>query len=95
MHGDKLRVARQFTGEENDGNEDEQRTEHIHVERQEGQVIVVNDLVKRHLVLEEIVHFLRQVKHDRNRKNEHDREEERAQKLLNYVPIQTFHIYIS
>ena len=87
MHRDELGVSRQFGREENDGQEDEQRTEHIHVIGQERQVIIVDNLFERHLELKEIVHFLRQVKHDRNRKNEHDREKERAQEFSYYVPI--------
>ena len=87
MHRDELGVSRQFGREENDGQEDEQRTEHIHVVGQEGQVIIVDDLFERHLELKEIVHFLREVKDDRNRKNEHDREKERAQKLTNNIPV--------
>ena len=91
LHRDNLRIARQFRGEENDGNEDEQRTEHIHVIRNEGQVIIEDDLFERYLALEEIVHLLRQVKDDGDRQNEHDREKERTQEFLYYVPIEAFH----
>ena len=35
-HGDDLRVTRQFGCEIDDRDEDEQRTEHIHVIRNEG-----------------------------------------------------------
>ena len=91
MHGDELGVTRHFAGEEYDGNEDEQRTEHIHIVGQERYIIIVDDLAQRDLVFEEIVHFLRQVKHDGDRKNEHDREKERAQELLYYIPVEAFH----
>ena len=85
VHGDDLRVARQFAREKNDGDEDEQRTEHVHVIRNEGEVILLDDLHKRDLVLEEIVHLLRQVKDDSDRQNEHDAKEKRAQKLLDNI----------
>ena len=42
-------------------------------------------------MLEEIVHLLRQIEDDSDRKNEHDRKEERAQKFLNNIPIKAFH----
>ena len=87
MHRDELGVSRQFGREKYDGQEDEQRTEHIHVIGQEGDVVVVKDLFERDLELKEIVHLLREVKHDCNRKNEHDREKERAQEFSYYVPI--------
>ena len=92
MHRDELGVSRQFGREEYDGQEDEQRTEHIHVIGQEGDVVVVKDLFERHLELKEIVHFLRQVKYDRNWKNEHDTKEKRAQKLPNNIPVEAFHV---
>ena len=92
MHRDELRVAGHFAGEEDNGNEDEQRTEHIHVIRDERQVIIKNDFAQRYLILKEIVHLLREVKYDGDRQNEHDGKEERAQKLANYVPVKTFHV---
>ena len=95
LHRDDLRVARHLRGEINDGNEDEQRAEHIHVIGDEGDVVVENDLPEGHLSLEEIVHLLRQVKDDGDGQNQHDRKKERPEKFLNYVPIKAFHIYIS
>jgi len=87
LHGDDLGVAREFGSEEDDGYEDEQGTEHIHIIGDEGQVVLEDDLVQRNLVLEEIIHFLRQVKDDGDRKNEHDREKERAQEFLDDIPV--------
>ena len=92
MYRDDLRVARQLAREKNDRDEDEQRAEHIHVIRDEWQVIIENNLVQRNLVLEEIVHLLRQVKDDRDRQNEHDGKEERAQKFLDNIPIESFQL---
>ena len=48
--------------------------------------------MQRHLALEEIVHLLRQVKDDSDGQDEHDREKERTQKLLDYIPVQPFQI---
>ena len=90
VHGDDLRVAGQFGGKEYSRDEDEQRAEHVHVVRQEGQVVLEDDLLERNLVLKEIVHFLREVEDDRNRQNQHDREKERTQEFLYYVPIESF-----
>ena len=94
MHRDDLRVTRQLRGEINDGNEDEQRAEHVHVVGDEGDVVVENDLPEGYLFLEEVIHLLRQVKDDSDGQNQHDREKERAEKFLDYVPIESFHIYI-
>ena len=89
LDGDDLRITRHLAGKEDDGDEDEQRTEHIHVIRDKRQVIIEDYLLERHLVLKEIVHLLRHVKYDSDRQNQHDREKERTQKLLDYVPIQS------
>ena len=91
MHGDELGVACHFAGEEDDGEEDEQGAEHVHVVRDEGEVVVGDDLPEGYLVLEEIIHLLGEVKDDGNGKNEHDREEERAQEFPYYVPVEAFH----
>ena len=91
MHRDDLRVARHLRGEINDGNEDEQRTEHVHVVGDEGDVVVEDDLPEWHLFLEEIVHLLRQVEDDGDGQDQHDREKERPEKFLNYVPIKSLH----
>ena len=87
MHRDKLRITRHLTGKENDGNEDEQRAEHIHVIGNKRQVIIKDYFAQRNLVFKEIVHLLRQVKDDRDRQNEHDRKKERAQEFPYYIPI--------
>ena len=87
LHGDDLRVARQLARKENDGDEDEQRTEHIHIIGDEGQVIIEDDLRERDLVLEEIVHLLGQVKDDGDGQYQHNGEKECPQKLPNYIPI--------
>ena len=87
LNSDDLRVTRHLAREIDHRDEDEQGTEHVHVIRNERQVIIQDDLLQRHLVLEEIVHLLRQVKHDGDRKNEHDRKEERAQKFLNNIVV--------
>ena len=92
VHGDDLGVAGQFGGEEDDGDEDEQAAEHVHVVGDEGEVVFENDLLQGDLVLKEIIHFLCEVKDHRNRKNEHNREKECAQKFLYYVPIKTLQL---
>ena len=91
QYGDNLGVACQFTGEENDGNEYEQLAEHIHIIRYKIEVIVKHNLPKRHLVVVESVHLLRQVEHNGNRHHQNDGEEIRPQKLLYYIPINEFH----
>ena len=58
--------------EKNNRYENEQRTEHVHIIRQKRDVVVKDNLSQRHLALEEIIHFLCQVKDDGNRQNEHD-----------------------
>ena len=93
MHGDDLRVARQLGRKKYDRNEDEQAAEHIHVIRDEGEIIVQDNLAQRNLVLKEIVHLLRQVENDCNREDEHDGKKERAQKLLDNIEVQAFHAY--
>ena len=92
VHRDDLRVARHLGGEINDGNEDEQRAEHVHVIGDEGDVVIPDDLPEGYLGFEEIVHLLRQVKDDSDGQNQHDREKERAEKFLDYVPIVRFGI---
>ena len=87
LHSDDFRIAGEFGREIDDGDEDEQRTEHIHIIRDERQVIIEDDLAERYLMLEEIIHLLRQIKDDGNRQNEHDRKEERAQEFLDNIPI--------
>ena len=84
---DDFRISRHLAGKEDDGDEDEQRTEHIHVIRDKRQVIIKDYLLERHLVLKEIVHLLRHVEYDSDRQNQHDREKERTQKLPNNIPI--------
>ena len=91
VHGDDLRVARQLGCKENDRDEDEQAAEHIHVIRDEGEIVVQDDLAQRNLVLKEIIHLLRQVENDCNREDEHDGKKERAQKLLDNIEIETLH----
>jgi hypothetical protein len=76
MHGDDLGIAGQFGREEDDGYEDEQRTEHIHIVWNEVQVIVEDDLSERNLRLKEIVHLLRDIEYDRYRENQYQGEEE-------------------
>ena len=91
--GDDLAVARQLRGEENHRDEDEQRTEHIHEVWDEVQVVVKDDLPDRHLILEEVIQLLRQVKHDGNTHNQHNREEECAEELAYYVFVESLQNY--
>ena len=44
MHGNNLRIAGQFTGKEDNGNENDQRTEHFHIIGQEWNVVINNNL---------------------------------------------------
>ena len=92
LHGDDFRVACQFAGEIDDGDEDEQRAEHIHVIRDQGQIVVEDDFLQRHLIFKEIVHLLREIEYDGYRQNEHDREEERAQEFFDNIVVKPYHI---
>ena len=89
QHSDNLRITRHLGCEIDDRDEDEQRAEHIHIIRNEGQVIIKDNLLERHLVLEEIVHLLREVKDHGNREDEHNREEEGAEELTDNIIIKT------
>ena len=73
-----------------DRNEYEQRTEHIHIIRNKIEVIVKYYLIDWCLILKEIIHFLRQIKHHRNTHNQHNRKEECAEEFANYVFVEFF-----
>ena len=64
--------------EEDDGDKDEERREHVRVVRNEVDVVFENNLSPRELVLEEVIHLFRHVKDNGDREDKHDREEERA-----------------
>ena len=54
-------------------------------------VIIHDNFFYGQLVLKEIIQFLRQVKYNGNTENQHDREKERAEKLLDNIPVKRFH----
>ena len=89
LNGNNFGIACQFGSEEDDRDEDEQRTEHVHVVRNKRQVIIKYNLLQRDLVLEEIVHLFRQVENDGDTEYQHNREEERAEELTDNIPIET------
>ena len=91
--GNNLAITRQLRCEENHRDEDEQRTEHIHEVRDEVQVVVKDDLPDCHLILEEVIQLLRQVEHDGNTHDEHNREDECAEELAYYVFVESFQNY--
>ena len=93
QNGDYLAVARQLRGEENHRDEDKERAEHIHEVGDEVQVVVKDDFSDRHLILEEVIQLLRQVEHDGNTHDEHNREEECAEELAYYVFVESFQNY--
>ena len=91
MHSDDLRIRRQLGREKDNRNEDEQRTEHIHIIRYKIEIVVNNDLAQRNLLLKEVVYLLGDIKHNSYRQNQHYREKERSEELANDIPIQAFH----
>ena len=66
QNGNDLAITRQFGCKEDNRDEYEQRTEHIHKIRNKIEVVVENNLFERSLILEEIVHLLGQVKYNSN-----------------------------
>ena len=58
LHRDDFRITRQFRGEENDGDEDKERTEQIGEVGDEVQVVVEDDLLRRHIALRKLVNLL-------------------------------------
>ena len=75
-HSNNFTIACQFGCKENHRDKYEQRTEHIGVVGNKRQVIVKYNLFGRHLVLKEIIHFLRQVEDNGNAQNQYNREKE-------------------
>ena len=87
QYTDYLRIRRHPRGKENDRNEYEQRTEHIHEIRYEVQIIIEDNGLYRCLSGHEIVHLLADVEDYHDSDNEQNRDKEGKHELLYYVEI--------
>ena len=77
-HSNDFGVTGELGCEEDDRDEYEQRTEHIHIIRYEVEIIIEDNLLQRHLIIIEVIEFLSQVEDDGNTHDKHNREEESA-----------------
>lgn len=89
-NGDNLAVACHLGSEENDGDEYEQRAEHIHKIGYKIDVIVKNDFFEWGLILKEVIHFFGEVEDNGNTHYQHNGEEKCAEKLLDDVFVDGF-----
>ena len=87
-HGNDFRIFCQLGGEENDGNEHEQRAEQVGKIGDEVQVIVEDDGIPGSVVRHELVLLLVEVENDRNRDDQCDGENVRSQEFLDDVHVQ-------
>ena len=91
-HGNDLRVTRQLCSEEDDGNEDEERTEEVGKIRNEVRVIVEDNGAQRCVILREFCEVLIDIEDDRDRDNQRNREEISPYKLLDDIPVYPFDV---
>ena len=87
-YGDDLRIGSHSGREEYNGDEHEQRTEHIHEIRYEIHVIIQYDSFERSLLRHEVVNLLTDVEDDHDSDYEQNRDKERGHELLYYVSVQ-------
>ena len=78
QYSNNLAISCNLRGKKYDRDEYEQRAEHIHIIRNKIEVIVKYYLIDWRLILKEIIHFFRQIKHHSNTHNQHNRKEESA-----------------
>ena len=90
QNGNDLAITRQFGCKEDNRDEYEQRTEHIHKIRNKIDVIIKDNFFYRYLILKEIVHFLCQIKYYSNTHDKHNRKEECAQEFANNIFVESF-----
>ena len=87
-HRDDFGVLGQLRGEEDDGNEHEQRAEQVGEVGDEVHVVVEDDGAPRRFVRHELVLLLVEVEHHGNRNDERDGKDVRPQELLDDVHVQ-------
>ena len=92
QHCNDLAVTSQLACEEDASHEDKQRTEKIGKIRNIVQVVLDN-LPRRSLIGSKLVSLLLEIEHDGNAENQDNRKEIRAQKLLDYIPVNLFQCY--
>ena len=80
-----LRVGGHLRRKEDDRNEHEQRTEHVHEVWDEVDVIVEDDGLQRRLLAHEIVDLLADVEDDHDADDQDQSHEESADELPDYV----------
>ena len=88
FHGDNLRTRCQFGGEEDDGYENEERTEQVDKVGDEVQEVVENDLIGRDVALGKLVNLLVIVEDDGDEYDDGYQEDVGGKKLLDDIPIQ-------
>ena len=91
-HGDDFGILRQLRGEEDDGNEDEQRAEQVGEVGDEVQVVVEDDGVPRGIVRHEAVLPLVEVEHHGDGDNQGNGKHVGAQEFLDDVPVQPLQV---
>lgn len=92
QHGDDLRVAGQLGGEEDDGDEDEKRTEKIGVVGDEVGIVIEDDGSPRGMILRELGEILVEVEDYGNGDDQGNGEEIGADELLDDIPVQNLDI---
>ena len=83
--GDNLRVGGHLGCEENDRNEDEQRTEHVHEVRHKVHIVVKHDSSQRCFLLHKVIDLLADVKDDDDADDQKQRHEERGYELCDDI----------
>ena len=91
-HGNDFRVLGQLRGEEDDGDEHEQRAEQVGKVGDEVQVVVEDNGIPRRVVGHELVLPLVEVEHHGDGYNQGDGKYIRAQELLDDVPVQRLQV---
>ena len=86
-HGDDFGVLGQLGGEEDDGDEDEQRAEQVGEVGDEVEVVVEHDGLPGGIVLRKAVHLLVEVEHDGDGEDEGDGKDVGTKKLLDDVEV--------
>ena len=92
QHGDNLRVACQFGGEEDNGNEDEQRREEVGEVGHEIGVVVKDDSPQRCVVGGKLGEVLVDVEDDADGDNQDDGIDVGADELVDDIPVHALHL---
>ncbi len=87
LHGDDFRIVRQLRGEENDGDEHEERTEEVGEVGHEVDVVIEDDFLHGRVALRQLVNLLVEVENHGNHHDDGDEEDVRAQELVDDVVV--------